>query len=283
MTVDLHTNTVSEFYDMHPISEQQIIEMRRLSGTDLSNVTEDILQDHDQDHFGGVAANDALAVLANIDESCHVLDLCCGLGGPSRYLAHNYGCRVTGIDLTESRVLGARRLTELAGLDDLVTFEAANALDLSFADKSFDVLVSQEAFCHIPDKARLIAQCVRVLKPGGRLTFTDILATDRTDRETRSRLQREMTFQELGSTEGYRALLEGNGCDVQEIQDVSNEWRDILVERLAMYRSLRDQTVERFGESHFTKWDAAYSFFVGLYQTGDLGGARFLARRYDGC
>jgi len=282
MTQDLRINAVSEFYDMHPINEQQIMEKLRLGDADLSNVTEDVLQDHDQDHFGGIAANDALASLANIDESCHVLDLCSGMGGPSRYLAHNYRCKVTGIDLTESRVKSARRLTKLTGLDDLVTFEAANALDLPFADETFDVVISQEAFCHIPDKARLLAQCARVLKRGGRLAFTDILATDSTDQKTRNRLKREMTFQELGSTTAYREYLERNECGVKEVQDVSDEWRDILVQRLAMYRSLKDQTVERFGEAHFIKWDAAYSFFVGLYQTGNLGGARFLARRNDG-
>ncbi len=63
---------------------------------------------------------------------------------------------------------------------------------------------------------------------------------------------------------------------------MSDEWRVILIDRLAMYRSLKDQTIERFGSTHFTKWDNAYSFFVGLYETGELGGGRFLARRKDG-
>ena len=53
----------------------------------------------------------------------------------------------------------------------------------------------------------------------------------------------------------------------------------ILLERLAMYRSLKDQTVERFGNEHFEKWDKAYSFFVGLYSSGELGGGRFLAQK----
>jgi sarcosine/dimethylglycine N-methyltransferase len=175
MTMDSRVKIVTDFYDMHPISEQQIIDKLRQSGFDLSSVSEDILQNHDQDHFGGVAANDALASLAKIDDTSRVLDLCSGLGGPSRYLAHNYGCRIVGIDLTESRVEGARRLTRMAKLDGLVSFESTNALEMSFKDATFDVLISQEAFCHIPEKTRLIAQCARVLKPGGRLAFTDIL------------------------------------------------------------------------------------------------------------
>ena len=279
MTQDPRTDAVLEYYDTHPINEQQIVEKLRRDGFDPAEVTEDILQIYDQDHYGGVEANDKLASLAGIDDDCHVLDVCCGMGGPSRYLAHNYGCRVTGIDFTESRVDGARRLAAITGLDDRVNFETANALDMPFADRTFDVLISQEAFCHIPDKDQLMEQCARVLKPGGRIAFTDILTTDKTGEGTRARLQQGMAFQELGSKENYRHALKREGCEVAEIQDVSDEWRVILAERLAMYRSLKGQTVERFGEAHFLKWDSAYSFFVGLYETGELGGGRFLARR----
>ena len=270
---------VVNFYDTHPINEQQILEKLERDKVDPDNVTEDVLQNYDQDHFGGVAANDVLASSAGIDRDCHVLDVCCGMGGPSRYLAHNYGCRVTGIDLAESRIEGATRLTGMTGLDDRVEFRNANALEMPFVDGTFDVVISQEAFCHIPDKDTLIAQCARVLKPGGHIAFTDILVTDNTCQSTRASLQREMTFQELASAGSYKEALERETCSVLDHHDVSDEWRVILADRLVMYRSLKDQTVDRFGEAHFAKWDSAYSFFVGLYETGELGGGRFLARR----
>jgi sarcosine/dimethylglycine N-methyltransferase len=273
------SNAVIDFYDTHPINEQQILEKLRKDGFDTAAVTQDILQNYDQDHYGGVAANDALAALAGLDNSCHLLDVCCGLGGPSRYLAHNYGCHVTGIDLTQSRIEGATRLTEMAGLDNLVEFKCANALQLPFPEKTFDVLVSQEAFCHVPQKDQLIAECVRVLKPGERMAFTDILITDKTCDETKARLERELTFQEPASMDSYCQAFEREGCTSIEATDVSDHWRIILVERLEMFRSLKDQTIERFGEAHFLKWDDAYQFFVSLYETGELGGGRFLARR----
>jgi hypothetical protein len=65
---------------------------------------------------------------------------------------------------------------------------------------------------------------------------------------------------------------------VERYDDLSSGWRDILVSRLEMYRSLRDTTVERFGEAHFEKWDRMYSAFVALYVAGKLGGARIVAR-----
>ncbi|MEH6525945.1 MAG: methyltransferase domain-containing protein [Sneathiella sp.] len=270
---------VVDFYDTHPINEQQILEKLRKDGFDTASVSQDILQNYDQDHYGGVAANDALATLAGLDDSCHLLDVCCGMGGPSRYLAQNYGCRVTGIDLTQSRIDGATRLTEMAGLENLAQFKCANALDLPFAEKTFDVLVSQEAFCHVPDKNQLIKECVRVLKPGGRLAFTDILITDKTRDDTKARLQQELTFQELGSAASYPRALEGEGCAVLETEDLSDHWRVILVDRLEMFRSLKDQTIDRFGDAHYVKWDDAYSYFVSLFETGELAGGRFLARR----
>ena len=108
MTQDERIDGVVDFYDTHPINEQQIIDKLQRDGHDPLDVTEDVLQNYDQDHFGGIAANDALASLAGIDADSHVLDVCCGMGGPSRYLVHNYGCRITGIDLAESRINGAK-------------------------------------------------------------------------------------------------------------------------------------------------------------------------------
>ena len=273
------SDAVIDFYDSHPINEQQILEKLYKDGFNTATVTQDILQNYDQDHYGGVAANDALAALAGLDDKCHLLDVCCGLGGPSRYLAHNYGCRVTGIDLTQSRIEGAMRLTEMAGLDNLVEFKCANALQLPFTEETFDVLVSQEAFCHVPQKDQLVAECVRVMKRGGRMAFTDILITDKTRNETKARLERELTFLELGSADHYCQAFEREGCTSIEAEDISDHWRIILVERLEMFRSLKDQTIERFGEAHFLKWDDAYRFFVGLFETGELAGGRFLARR----
>ncbi|WP_323769111.1 class I SAM-dependent methyltransferase [Antarctobacter sp.] len=272
-------DAVTAFYQTHPISEKQILDKLAAQGVSPDSVTQDILQAHDQDHYGGTDANDKLAQRAGLSAETEVLDVCCGLGGPSRYYAHHVGCHVTGIDLTVSRIEGARRLSEMCGLGDKVTFLAGNALDMPFPDAGFDVALSQEAFCHIPDKPRLLVEIARVLKPGGRLAFTDILSTPLTTPDALVRLAAEMTFRDLASADNYRAMLADAGFDVLSVDDLGAEWRDILIDRLAMYRSLKDQTIDRFGPAHFQKWDSAYDFFVSRYATGALGGGRFLARR----
>ena len=275
----MHLELVTEFYDTHPISERQILDKLVQDGFDLSSLDQGILQNYDQDHFGGPSATDTLAHLANVSGSTHVLDVCCGLGGPARYLAHHYGSRVTGIDLNQSRVDGAVRLTEMVGLEKKVSFCRANALSSTLPSAEFDSLIAQEAFCHIPHKQRLLTECVRVLKPGGLIAFTDILEGTSLTAPARERLRQEMKFTELNTLDGYRILLEASGCRVRGAEDLSEEWARVLVKRLAMYRRLKDQTVARFGSSHFEKWDRTYSFFVGLYSSGELGGGRFLAQK----
>ena len=274
-----HSNLVNVFYNTHPISESQVLDKLAQTGADTSILTVELLQHHDQDHFGGLAATDALARHAKINQSAHVLDLCCGLGGPARYLAYHHGCRVTGVDMNTDRLAGAVRLTERTKLQDRVLFHHANALQTGLADETFDVIVSQEAFCHIPDKKTLIAECVRLLKPGGRIVYTDILARNSMTNEIRSRLENEMVFSELSTLEQYCHLLEEKSCQVVEVEDLSDDWAQILIDRLAMYRSLKEQTVSSFGLAHFQKWDRTYSFFVDLYRSGELGGGRFVARK----
>ena len=279
MATTQHSELVNVFYNTHPISESQVLDKLAQTGVDTSILTVELLQHHDQDHFGGLAATDALAHHAKINESTHVLDLCCGLGGPARYLAYHYGCRVTGVDMNTDRLAGAVRLTERTKLQDRVLFHHANALQTGLADETFDVIVSQEAFCHIPNKKALITECVRLLKPGGRIVYTDILARSSMTDEIRSRLETEMVFSELSTSEQYCHLLEEKGCEVIEVEDLSDNWAQILIDRLAMYRSLKEHTVSSFDLAHFQKWDRAYSFFVGLYRSGELGGGRFVAHK----
>ena len=279
MNQNAHLELVTEFYDTHPISERQVLDKLVQDGFDLSSLDQGILQDYDQDHFGGLAATDTLAHLANVGRSSHVIDVCSGLGGPARYFAHHYGSRVTGIDLNQSRVDGAIRLTKMVGLEAKISFYHANALSSALPSAEFDSLIAQEAFCHIPNKPELLTECLRVLKPGGLIAFTDILEGASMTTPVTERLRQEMTFMELNTLGTYRTLLETSGCEIKMAEDLSEEWARILINRLAMYRGLKDQTIARFGSSHFEKWDRTYSFFVGLYTSGELGGGRFLARK----
>lgn len=269
---------VIQFYDTHPINEEEILAKLSARGTTLDTLTEDELKDYDQDHYGGVHVVDVLADKAGIRREHHVLDVCSGMGGPARWIAHRYGCRVTGLDFTESRVEAAKRLTRRVRLDHLVDFVRGDATDMPLPDSRYDVLIGQESWLHIPDKAALIKQCARVVKPTGTIAFTDIVLKAPLTCGEEERLAAEMHVPNIASAGRYEELLAGNGWRVERRDDLSEEWKRILVDRLAMYRSLRDTTVAKFGEARFLEYDRAYSHFVGLFVAGKLGGVRIVAR-----
>jgi sarcosine/dimethylglycine N-methyltransferase len=129
----------------------------------------------DQFHTRGLAATSELAKLAGLTADMSVLDVGSGVGGPARFLAATFGCRVTGVDLSESFVDAARYLTDRTGQSGQVSFETASALELPFDDGRFDVVLLQHVAMNISDRARLYREIRRVLKSGGRFTTYDVV------------------------------------------------------------------------------------------------------------
>ncbi len=276
-----HERTVVTYYDTHPINEQQILEKLILDGHDPNSLTEAVLQDYDQDHYGGIGSTERLAEEAGIEQSHHVLDVCSGMGGPARYVAFHRGCRVTGLDLTESRIDGSRNLTSLVGLDKLVDFQRGDAQAMPFEDGMFDVAISQEALLHVPDKAAVIAECGRVLKPGGVIAFTDLTRTAPLEPDAMAKLGPALASVNFATMAAYRYWLEAHEFEVITAYDRSEELKAILTERLAMYKKLGSQTRERFGAEREKEWEEGYTFFVDTVVNGGLGGCRFVARKTD--
>jgi ubiquinone/menaquinone biosynthesis C-methylase UbiE len=144
------------------------------AGKDIDRLTTDDLAPIDEFHSRRRQATEELARMLAPTASDHVLDVGAGLGGPARYLAATYGCRVSGIDLTPAFVATARDLTRRVGLDGQVDFQEGSALSLPFPDAHFDLAWSQNVAMNIADRARWYAEMHRVLKPGGRLAIQDV-------------------------------------------------------------------------------------------------------------
>ena len=274
-----HAQNVVTYYDTHPISAHQILEKLERDGIALEGLSEAELQNYDQDHYGGIAITEQLAEDAGVEAGHHVLDVCSGMGGPARYFSFHRGCRVTGLDLTESRVEGAAELTRLVGLDQRVGFRQGDAQAMPFEDASFDTAISQEALLHVPDKAAVIRECARVLKPGGMLVFTDLTRLEPIEGDDMKRLGKALASVNFATPDDYRNWLHAAGFEITTDVDRSAALKEILIERLAMYKSLGDQTRARFGKGREKEWEEGYTFFVDSVVAGRLGGCRFAARR----
>ena len=142
-------------------------------GHDPQKLTTEILATVEHLHFGGLATTREQAKRVALTKDSRVLDVGCGIGGPARYLAHTYGCRVDGIDLTPELIETGRVLTKRCKLADHVALRVGNALELPYSEQTFDVVWCQNVAMNIADKAGLFAGVYRVLKPGGLFTSTE--------------------------------------------------------------------------------------------------------------
>lgn len=167
--------TVTAHYDRHTNLVQRIRDALPAAGGDPANPTYDALHQLDQFHLGGPRATRELAERAGLDR-VDVLDLGCGIGGPARTLAAEYGCRVTGVDLTEAFCRTGRLLSTAVGLAAATRFVCASVDALPLAAGAWPWVWSQHAVMNVPDTPRMYAEVARVLAPGGRFVHHDIVA-----------------------------------------------------------------------------------------------------------
>lgn len=144
------------------------------AGKNIGDISREDLAPIEEFHIGGREETRNLAAMGNFKDGDHVLDIGAGLGGPARTLAGEYGCIVTGIDLTEEYCATASELSRKVGMESKTKFLVGDALDLQFDDNSFEVVWMQHVGMNIEDKRRLYSGIYRVLKPGGRFLFHEI-------------------------------------------------------------------------------------------------------------
>ena len=128
----------------------------------------------DQLHGRGIEATREHIERAGINSTMQVMDLGCGVGGCSRVIAATCGCRVTGIDVTPQFIEVARELTRRCGMADRIEFRQGDALDLPFAEGTFDHVWCHNVTMNIQDKSKLASEVARVLKRGGRFSCSEV-------------------------------------------------------------------------------------------------------------
>ena len=153
----------------------RVLEALRAAGKDIGRLTPDDLAPVDEFHVGGRAATIHALEKLHLHKDQHVLDVGCGIGGAARYVAHTFGCRVTGIDLTPDFIAAARDLTARTGLADRIRYETASALAMPFEDATFDAGLTLHVAMNIKDRQGLYREVARVLRPGALFCIYDVM------------------------------------------------------------------------------------------------------------
>jgi ubiquinone/menaquinone biosynthesis C-methylase UbiE len=193
------------------------------AGKNLKKLTTADLATVDEFHIRGRKATLELAERMNLGAGSHALDIGSGLGGPARTLAETYGCRVTGIDLTQAFCDAAVAMSAWVGLDKLTSFKQGDATKLPFADRQFDAAMTIHVAMNIAAKDRMYAEARRVLKPGGIFAVYDVLQGEGGDVLYPVPWAREPSISHLAMPEQMKSLLSGAGFRLLDVQDSTDE------------------------------------------------------------
>ncbi len=197
----------------------KIIEGLRKLDKDLSKITLDDLQPVDEFHIRGHAATKELIALSGFTPDMHILDVGCGIGGSTRRLAHETGCVVTGIDLSDEYIDVAERLTQLLAMQDRVKFQACSALSLPYGDDSFDGVWSLQMNMNVEDKFGWLKETYRVLKPGGRALLYEVCGGKNTPQHFPVPWAQDSSMSYLVPPEEFRKLITQAGFEIMVWQD----------------------------------------------------------------
>ena len=210
--------SVADHYTTGGVLDRILAALRSL-GVDPAQARPDDLKPVDEFHIGGVAATKRLLDQVDLTPDMHLLDIGCGIGGTPRFITGTYGCRVTGIDLTPDFIHAAAELNRMVGLDGAVDLAVASALDLPFDDGRFDAATLLHVGMNIPDKAGLMTQAARVLKPGGIFAVYDVMQTGDQDITYPVPWSERPETSFLATPDQYIAAAQAVGFDVIARQD----------------------------------------------------------------
>lgn len=221
------SNRISQHYGSAGLASR-ILSVLEQAGKSPNSLTVADLAPLDQFHTRGLAATRELITYAGAKPGSRVLDVGSGLGGPARVLASENDCHVTGVDITREFCEVATLLSKLTALEHVTEFRHGDATALPFEDAQFDLVLTMQIQMNIEDKPRFYGEIFRVLKPGGRFVFQDIMSGPAGDIHLPVpwATRRESSF--LISIEALRETLKDVGFRIETLEDTSEAalaWR----------------------------------------------------------
>ncbi|MDE0942779.1 MAG: methyltransferase domain-containing protein [Alphaproteobacteria bacterium] len=229
--------------------------------------------------LGGRASTDIFIKEAAITKAASVLDVGSGLGGACLHLGKTIGCTVTGLDIVQSNVDEATARAKARSLDHLVKFHQGDAMAMPFDDGSFDVIISQDAWCHVPDKDRLLSECARVLAPGGTVAFTDWLQIDEMSVAQNEAIQGALVAANMATLDSYQKMLQQNGFKILHQHDTSAECLEQYRAIMARLNGMKDEICSTYSVRVYGIVREANQTIRQAFEDGKLGGGRIIAAK----
>ena len=195
------------------------------------------------------------------------------------HIAQTRGCKVVGLDLVDSNIMTANSRAKERELQDLVTFKLGNATDMPFPANSFNIIIGQDAWCHVPDKEKLISECARVIAPNGIIAFTDWLDIGDMHGDYRTEVLYAMAASEPANLDKYVNWLIHNGFVIITQEDISTIFKsqyDTIITRL---KGLQKLISERFSPKIYRIVQQKNECIRKAFSDGMLGGGRIIAKR----
>lgn len=230
------TEDVAAHYAGSGSLAERILGSLQRDGRDIDRLTTADLAPVDEFHIRGRKATLELAGGMKLGPASRVLDIGSGLGGPARTLAEEYGCHVTGIDLTQAFCDAAQTFSERLGLDEKTAFRQGDATEMPFADDAFDAAMTFHVAMNIAAKDRLYREARRVVKPGGILAVYDVLQGEGGEALFPVPWAREPAMSHLATTDEMTGLLADAGFAILDVQDSTEEsvgWFEAVAARMA--------------------------------------------------
>lgn len=221
-----------------------------------------------------------LSAMAELAPGKHVLEVASGWGATARYLARAHGVRVTASNHEADHLITCRTLAMLHGLDSRINCTWADFQALPFADAAFDVWWCQEAIVHAQDKAALFAEAYRVLRPGGRIVFSDqTTERDLCSRAVRARLSARHGSGDLFSAAQFMSALGATGFTGLHCIDRSAHMRRHFANLVQRMDDTMDVLCADFSEAQVHANHALWNLGLSLSESGAIGWHFFYAEK----
>jgi SAM-dependent methyltransferase len=237
----------------------------------------------EQIHIGGFQSSMDLAKRAGIGSGMRGIDLCCCTGAGMRFLVKFCGvASMQGVDATSRMVERGRQRCQAVGLGPQVSFTLADVCDTGLPAGEADFVWGEDAWCYVVDKPKLIAEAVRLIKPRGRIAFTDwVEGPAGLTQQEADRFLAFMKFPNLQDTTGYSSLLQASGCRVEVAEDTGRfaPYTDLYLDMLNKQLTYDALRIIGFDMALMGAMGAEMVFMQQLAHAGKIAQGIFIARK----